>query len=468
MSCFIFSAVAFYPGQLTPDSVYQLQQAKGLEVLTDWHQPGMALFWRFLIFTTGEVSSLLYFQLLVYWLAFGILAICVRVRSGKLSLGLAPLLFAALPTSHIISGIFTKDVLMAAVLCLVATLLYLSSYLSHRTKLALFLFIATIVLIVFAGNLRYNVLPALMPLAYAASNNYFSNNRKTLLATVAIMLTVQASITSVGWIFNVVHSRGQLAILVDDIKSLLTEDEILASNMNSDTKKYVIEVKRDCSNKGLLVNSTFMCGDVTGFRSLASKDYDNVLYAWASAVQEKPIGAITLRAKIFWNFITKYEPFTSEKIKNEARLFSAYTPDNDLGFFYLRPELVQSIIGGGNSSFFGNVANSYSGISQSEFKFMYRPLFWIVILCALIYYHRVRLSRVTHTYSAMAILSSGAIYLLTYFPLATANNYRFIYWSVLSIGIASTIFIAEYNNSKNNLRSVILQDTSKPTNKTHA
>jgi hypothetical protein len=98
---------------------------------------------------------------------------------------------------------------------------------------------------------------------------------------------------------------------------------------------------------------------------------------------------------------------------------------------------------------------SYKKVSDSDLGVLFKPYFWIVAGTVLLIYHRYKLSRLTHTYPALAILVSGALYIPTYIPTITSYDYRFIYWTVLAIGISFSIFIAEQHGFKHYLRSVL-------------
>jgi len=307
---FCFVLASSYPGFHNLDSINQLQQAQGKAPLTDWHPPAMALLWRFLIFITGSVSSLLVFQLLAYWLAFGLLAITIRKQTGSLKLALLPFVIAILPSSIVLSGIYLKDVLMAALLCLVAALLYIGSYTKKKTKLALIIFIVSTILIIYSGTLRHNALPALIPLAYAASYNFFSNNRKTLLAAIAIIALVPVSMKVTEKLYDVKDLKITATIMVDDLKSILTEEEIMASTMATETKEYLIEVKRNCAQRDVLSHAFLDCTNKGGdFRDVSINDYDNIKSTWINSILDKPLTYIQFRLSVFWRFMILTKPY---------------------------------------------------------------------------------------------------------------------------------------------------------------
>ena len=75
--CCLGTILTFAPGYLSPDSLDQLRQARGMTPLTDWHPPVLSLLWRALIAATGSFASMAVLQSLVFWGALWVLAWCV-------------------------------------------------------------------------------------------------------------------------------------------------------------------------------------------------------------------------------------------------------------------------------------------------------------------------------------------------------------------------------------------------------
>jgi len=349
---------------------------------------------------------------------------------------------------------------MASLLCLVAALLYIGSYTKKKTRLSLLIFIVSTILIIYSGTLRHNALPALIPLAYAASYNFFSNNRKTLLATIAIIALVPVSMKITENLYDVKNLRITATIMVDDLKSLLTEEEIMASNMAPGTKEYLIEVKRSCAQQDILSFGFLYCSglrtgqlNMSGLRNVSTDDYDNIKSTWINSILNKPLTYVHFRLSIFWRFITN---------DDNLEISMPTLPEKfniDLAFMYFTPEDLEvaqytSMLDNPRTKYIA----SYAKASDIDLGILYKPYFWIITSSILFIYHRYKLSRLTHTYSALAILISGALYIPTYISTITSYDYRFIYWTVLSIGIAFSIFIAEYYKSKNNLRTLLQGD----------
>ena len=171
---------------------------------------------------------------------------------------------------------------------------------------------------------------------------------------------------------------------------------------------------------------------------------------------------IKFRTLFYWKFITETKPFTISKIKEDIDFFAGPPFNDDLGFVYLTDDLISDVNADRilTSKKF-KPASDYYQFFINEFGFLNSPITWLIIGVLLVGYHRMKLSRIKMTYSALAILFSGVLYLLTYYPILIAYESRYIYWSIISISIALALIITEYNNNISKLRTVTLNNSKK-------
>jgi hypothetical protein len=111
LSGFVFSALVYYPGLFTPDSMVQFNQAQS-GAFTDWHPPAMAALWRTLDFIHVGPEPLFFVHLSLFWIgAWAVGAGLVRRgwRWGALFplIGLTPFVFNYI-------GMLWKDVALAS------------------------------------------------------------------------------------------------------------------------------------------------------------------------------------------------------------------------------------------------------------------------------------------------------------------------------------------------------------------
>lgn len=107
-------AVTFvvFPGQLLPDTLEQLRQARE-GAYSDWHPPVMAAVWRLLLQLTGSEGSLLLLHQLLYGTGFVLLADgCARAGMRKRAWALA--LLALFPLFVFYNRMVIKDIAMTS------------------------------------------------------------------------------------------------------------------------------------------------------------------------------------------------------------------------------------------------------------------------------------------------------------------------------------------------------------------
>lgn len=148
---FAFLIYAF-PGYMSYDSVWQLQQARGVEPLTNWHPPLMAFIWRFLDYVIAGPLLMLVVQSLAFLL--GLYALLCRLLARRAAAVLAGLLLIA-PQNVIVMAVIWKDCQMAGFF-LAAIPLVMSSDRRLRVLGYGFFFLAT--------GVRYNAAAAVLPL----------------------------------------------------------------------------------------------------------------------------------------------------------------------------------------------------------------------------------------------------------------------------------------------------------------
>jgi hypothetical protein len=153
-------AYAYAPGLMTWDSIRQYGQALSGD-FDDWHPPAMEWLWRRLLPMSHGPAPMLAIQLGLYGAAFAGLVVWA-VRAGRRRLGIAFAIAAILPLPIVLMAEIIKDSLMAALLLASGAILV-----AIPTRGRAVARIAALVLIVCAATLRFNALPACLPLAIA-------------------------------------------------------------------------------------------------------------------------------------------------------------------------------------------------------------------------------------------------------------------------------------------------------------
>jgi hypothetical protein len=118
---FALTLYVFYPGVMTFDALYMYKDmAKGF--FGDWQSPVMIVLWSLVDPIAPGTGSILLLTVTLYWLAFGVVALTIARRSPWLALML-PLL-ALSPPAFVFVGIIWRDVLFAIAWLLAAAFVF--------------------------------------------------------------------------------------------------------------------------------------------------------------------------------------------------------------------------------------------------------------------------------------------------------------------------------------------------------
>ena len=101
-----------WPGEFNPDSIVQLNQAISGE-FTDWHPPIMAFIWSGLLQIADAKIAILAFQIALHWLGIGLFAVILLKSNHKLA-ALIMLASGLTPIALMYTGVILKDTLLAS------------------------------------------------------------------------------------------------------------------------------------------------------------------------------------------------------------------------------------------------------------------------------------------------------------------------------------------------------------------
>lgn len=109
----------FFPGVMTYDAKYIYIATKAAQP-GDWQSPVMVAIWKWIDPLAPGAASMFLLIVSTYWLAFGLLALSLAPRAPLIASGL--LVLAALPPAFTLLGIIWRDILFAAVWLMAAVL----------------------------------------------------------------------------------------------------------------------------------------------------------------------------------------------------------------------------------------------------------------------------------------------------------------------------------------------------------
>lgn len=413
---------AFYPGFMSHDSLEQLSQALGIQAYYDWHPPVMAFLWGIGIALTGHVASMLAFQLLLLWGSLFLLSWYVYKTSNSKFLSLLPLGIGLLPFVTNISAVIWKDVHMAFALLLATALTLWLPRMGKGVKIALVVGIITC--LAYAVSLRYNAIFAVLPLLYLALVNFTKKRRLQLALVAGLLLCVVAINGLIALKLDVAKSNPASAVMLDDIVNSLPAATIANSKVSSDLKTSLLLTQDTCRQTGVLVHSRFRCSDHTERDIIQYSRYQELKGLWLDMFKTNLPDYIRYRVSTFGIFLTTPEKYVY--VEHTA------IDENHLGQTLKHPDTAQLLRG-------------YTQAFYRDFSVLYRPYFWLIIAVALLVYVG-RKSKVPHRLVVGCLALSSSFYIIGYFPLVIAGDYRYIYWPVLAVLIALLLLLTRRNS----------------------
>ena len=201
---------AFWPGVMVWDAIRQYRQALSGRY-DDWHPPAMNWLWRQLgVFGAGP-APMLVVQAALYWGGVALLA-AAALRGGRRWPAVAIAACALLPVSYLLVGTVLKDSLMAGGLLLAAGLVAIRRP-GDRAIGAL-----AAAVLVGTATLRFNAVPACLPLAVAIAPAGWRRGRwrlAALLVGCAVILAVALPVAN--RLLHAGRSGVELSLVIYDL-----------------------------------------------------------------------------------------------------------------------------------------------------------------------------------------------------------------------------------------------------------
>lgn len=403
---FFLSVYLFYPGYLSPDSWWQLQQAETFH-FSNWHPPVMALLWHvFLLwFPLVQASvSMLVLQLLFFWVALAVFVAALSVRAPRF-IWVLPLL-GFIPPVLIFNGVLWKDIQMGnAFLLVFALLLFIKQVQSVYFKASL-LFI--IMLLSFYGFcLRFEALFACIPLFYLIALFFERVQVLGRLVFVFMMLVLFFGVRV--FMEDAIHTQNLYPaqqIMFYDLASMsIMEHQMLIPLDNCVVQVgcyQMIQKHYDPTLVDYIINGKPL-------QKLTSLDqYQELSRAWMHAILARPFLYLHERL-VFFKDILPTEPlvFPSHYEVISSDPFHVQAPKVWVSHFF---RIYQ-----------------FSGVILNLF-------FWIVVgilTLVLLYCHRKSMDIWFYS-CCQSMVISGLLLWLSHLIVAAAYDFRYYYWTMLT------------------------------------
>ena len=401
-------AIVFYPGYMSPDSISHLEQATGVAHLTDWHPPVMTRLWEFLIGVTGHISSMLIFQLVLLVTAMFVLSSLVYRHTRNRAWALSTYMIVLLPNIVNIAGVIWKDVQMAFSLTLAILLIwFIITSKKSLGRIAMCGIVGlALLLILYAGILRHNALFAVLPILFVLPSLF--TKRPPVwsgLASVIIGLVVTIGVTIV---INQPSEKTHpiTAVQLDDIVHVANLDREHHGRWSM--YKKIHDTCRDKTKD--IMNSYIICTTATQ-REVLKNEHQGVFNDWLSTIIRHPIKYVSYRLATF-------------------SIFLFPQPER---MYIFQPGIEQNQVSAAvkNEYAISGLAAYVKGGAQANVPLIFQPWLYVAVL-VFIYYTSRRIREQVQRRFIRAVALSGLVYIMAYFPMAVAVDYRYIYWSVFA------------------------------------
>jgi len=394
----------FYPGIMTFDAKFIYGYiAKG--ELGDWQSPVMTVLWGVIDPIAPGPGSMFLLIATSYWLGFGLLAFAVISRSPRAAL-LLPLL-ALMPPAFVLVGIIWRDVLFAITWLLAAAIAFAAAERGAGFRVPAQ--VLALALCAFGVLLRPNALIAAAILsAYIAWPSRMSLKRTAILFVPAV----------VGFfaLVQVVYYGALAATRQHPLQTIMVFD---LGGISHFTKQNQYPVIWSEPESALLLNTCYQPTQWDIYWRLEPCDFvmrkierekglfgtPAITEAWARAVMHHPLGYLQHRAAFMWNFLSG----------NNLTMWLADIEHSTESVFPDRPAFVALV----------------SLHDMLKLTPLFRAGSWLLV-CIIVCGFAWKRRETPEGAFALGVCGSAAVYVLTFFAIGVASDFRYAYWAVLA------------------------------------
>jgi hypothetical protein len=398
------TVLVFQPGYMTVDARYVYDDARNWN-FNDWQSPVMGLLWLFIDPVAPGAWSMFLLMAMLYWLGFGVLALTIARRSAWL--GISTLLLALTPPAFFFVGMIWRDVLFG-VAWLVAAVLTLAAV-ERGIRARLPVQALALVLIAFGVLLRPNAIFAAPVLAaYVAWPERFDLKRVAIVLLPGA-LAFYALVPAVY--YGLLHAKP-----VNPLHQIFVYDLGGITHFSGQNQ---FPVSWSADETAMLTSTCYDPARWDGYWHTPPCPFvmkrlerpDDVIFgsprlveAWRHAVVAHPLAYLQHRASYMWNFLGR--------------------PNLVLPYFdWEGPQATY-----GSNPYFRPLLALHGVLEQTV---LFRPGLWLILAMAVA--AAAWPVRATPMGAFAGDVSASAIvYVLTFFAVGVASDFRYAYWCVLA------------------------------------
>ncbi|MFC9508879.1 hypothetical protein [Streptomyces sp. NPDC057002] len=403
--CCAATAIVFYPGFLSPDSVSQLSQALGERPLADWHPPVLSLVWRALIAVSGTAAAMAVLQSVVVWASLWLIAWCVWQYTADRLSSLAVLAIGLAPHVLTFVGVVWKDVHMAAALLAVTAVAVTARRLRpEQVTLRRVLFAIGLVCLVYAVLVRKNAVFAAVPLfvMLVLAVRRGTGRRVWVQASAAFVVALVVPILAISLFARPVETSQVSQIALDDLVHVLSADELRAADVSSELRDRLVAAAGECERINAVSDAYWRCYERAPDGLATDSEELNAL--WRRQMVEHVPGYLAYRLDLFSNllFHTTYQ-------------YQDGILGNDLGMEVAHPRLEAKL------QYY--VTTVYRLVPP-----LFAGWFWLAVAVVL----ALRPGTGVFATPVRVLGISAALYIVGYLPIVPTTDYRYVYWPALA------------------------------------
>jgi hypothetical protein len=396
--------LVFYPGVMTYDGKYVYEDI-ARTVWGDWQSPAMTALWRLINPVAPGPTSMFLLIATTYWLAFGLLAIAFMRRAILLAL-LLPLL-ALTPPAFVFAGIIWRDVLFSVIWLLAGSIAFVAVERAAVARVSLQAL--ALALCGFGVLLRPNALIAAPLLAaYILWPTEFSWKRTAIVylpAMAAFFGLVQVVYYGA---LGAVRQHPQQSIMVFDLGGIshFSRQNQFPVRWNEAETELLLNVCYKPTEWDIYWTRT-PCQFVMQKLEKEEKLFGTpaVTDAWISAIVHHPVAYLEHRTAFMWNFLAG----------SNLTMWLIDIDDPTKIPFPDRPAFVA-------------VKNIHDALKPTP---LFRAGSWLLICIAACAFGWRKRARPEGAY-IIGVCGSAAVYVLTFYAVGVASDFRYGYWAVLA------------------------------------
>lgn len=424
--CFVIVIEASYPGYLNPDSVAHLEQAAAGSY-DDWQSPYPKLILSVIIKTQAGPLGFIVLTNLLIWGSFLGLTLVLRPLFGRWTLLF--LVVPLLPGTFNFLGNVHVDVLLVAWLTAAVLSAYIANNLSLTPRIRLIAQLLANIFLVAAFLTRLNVIFAEVPLLLYA--NHRLGTRRNLALSIAILLTLPILYKTQNILIEARPMTPSDSIKVYNLLALshYTGENLLPGKWTKEQERKIIQA---CYSP-LQWDTAW---------------YGTCNFIYRELVEQQLWGSRHLTH--YWLREILHNPFAYFSVLSANFKQSMFVPQSQR-MLYQTPNRWNWKVVDDPPRMFTRLTETY--IRSSAIDFLSRPfIFVFLIVTNIVLGFRTRIMRNEEGIFALALLTSGLVYLLTYFPFNVSAEYRYFYWSGFATYLGTlTLLLAQLHTSPTSL-----------------